>query len=235
MKVELIFKTLARILWVPVSALILLKLTLVFSSSTNSLLYYFTVDTYDTWLTYPAIEIAVVLFVACTAALHLILEVIATFKQHVAGSRLLAHLRYGALSIFLIYLAVLLVFDFAMIEVSKYRIRSYVFESGMSISKPDVYLHNDYRGWCGNGFTDREEDLYFDTAAAGRSEGDPFVRARSLLMMAKVRDLLNGPDPRYYEYLKEGCADPDDVVSSTTKNILSGSRYTCGTIGRPDR
>jgi len=230
MKVGLIIKTLARILWVPVNALALLQLTFLFASSINSLLYNFRVDTDEIWLNYQTIEIALLSFVACTASLHLVLEVAAISNWRVAGSRLLTHLRYGAVVVIFLYIVVLLIFDVAMIQVSKYKISSYVFQSSMSLSKPDFYLHNDYRGWCGNGISAREEDLYFDTAASGHSESDPYVRARSLLMMANVRDFFNGPDPRYYEYLKAGCVDKDDVVRSTTKEILVGSRFSCDTI-----
>jgi hypothetical protein len=222
--------TLARIFWVPISALFLFQLTVLFSRSIYQVLYYFNSDVFDLWVTYRAVQDVALSLAVGLALIHLTLEVLALFDRQLAHSRLLTHLRLGPLVVTFLFAAIVLLFDNAMIEVSKYKIRSYVFESGNSIMPPDIVLHNNDRGWCGNGVSATREYLYFDSATEGLSDDNPYVRARSLRMMANVNDFLNGPDPRYYKYLQVSCVDADELVSSTAQDILSGSSLSCDTI-----
>ena len=141
------------------------------------------------------------------------LEIVWLWRKRKPFPRLLSHLRYGPVAVLIFSIAITLSFDAVMIEHSKYVIRSYVHGRSNPESIVDLKLHNDYRGWCGNGYTAREYYLYAETAAEGFSSPDPAVRARSLQASVAVYDWLNGVDDGpFYPIMDKAVRDDDPLV-----------------------
>jgi hypothetical protein len=216
-----------RFLWIPISAIILFRLLSTAATAANGIAYALTEDNFNLWLRFSELELVVLAGVIMFALAHLGFEISALVGEGFPGRRLLSHFRLGPLAVFAVFLITVPIFDLAMIEVSRYQIRSYVYRSGDSVSKPELRPHNNYRHWCGNGASATEEYLYFNTAAEGIADDDPHVRARSLLATADVRDFLNGPDPRFREYIKAACRDTNAIVVGTAEALLSRSNLTC--------
>ena len=108
------------------------------------------------------------------------LEVNLLWRKKNPFPRILKHLRYAPIAVLLLFIPITFTFDAAMISYSKYKIRSYVYSNTPPEQEVKFELHNDYRGWCGNGYSAQEYWLYADTAAEGFSSPDAAVRARSL-------------------------------------------------------
>jgi hypothetical protein len=216
-----------RFLWIPLSAVILLRLLSTAATAVNVIAYSLTEDNFNLWLRFAELEFVVLVVVIIVALAHLGFEIAELVGEGCSGRRLLSHFRFGPLAVFTVFLITVPIFDLAMIEISRYQIRSYVYDSGDSLSKPDMRPHNNYRHWCGNGVSATEEYLYFDTAAEGIADEDPYVRARSLLATAEVRDFFNGPDPRFKEYVKAACRDTNGIVVETAESLLSRSNLSC--------
>ena len=216
-----------RFLWIPISSIIFFQLLWTAARELNSIAYYITEDNFELWLRFSEIELIVLIGAVLFSLAHLGFEISALVGEGVPGHRLLSHFRFGPLAVFAVFLITVPIFDLAMIEVSRYQIRSYVYNSGDSFSKPDIRPHNNYRHWCGNGASANEEYLYFDTAAEGIDDDDPYVRARSLLATADVRDFFNGPDPRFKQYVKAACRDTNAIVVETAEGLLARSNLSC--------
>ena len=216
-----------RLLWIPISSLILFRLLSTAAGELNSIAHSLTEDNFNLWLRYSEIELVVVTGVLIFALFHLGFEIAALVGESYGGRRLLSHFRFGPLAGFAVFLITVPIFDLVMIEISRYQIRSYVYRSGDSVSKPVIELHTNYRHWCGNGASANRESLYFNTAAEGIADDDPYVRARSLLATADVRDFFNGPDPRFKEYVKAACLDTNAIVLATAEGLLSRSNLSC--------
>lgn len=133
-------------------------------------------------------------------------------KRH-SHWRLLTHLRHGPIALLLCFFATVLAYDQAMILYSKWEIRQYVYGNESPKLTPRLTLHNNYRGWCGNGYSAVKYALYAETAAEGFESTDPAVRARSLLASIAVYDWLNGGnDGPFPDLIDRASSDPDPVV-----------------------
>lgn len=127
--------------------------------------------------------------------------------------RLLTHLRYAPISILLFFLAAVLAYDQAMIVHSRWKIRNYVYGTASPKISVSLELHNNYRGWCGNGSSATIYALYADTAGEGFESSDPAVRARSLSASIEVYDWLNGvSDGPFPELIARASNDPHPLV-----------------------
>ncbi len=127
--------------------------------------------------------------------------------------RLLTHLRYAPIAIFSFFLATVLAYDQAMILHSKWKIRNYVYGDASPGISTSLELHNNHRGWCGNGYPATIYALYADTAAEGFESSDPAVRARSLSASIEVYDWLNGvSDGPFPELIGRASKDPDPMI-----------------------
>lgn len=224
------FKLFLRLLWVPIAAIFLYALLSTTVRSLNDLSYYYTENTYAIFLKYDTSEMVVTAIFAILIALHLSLEILAHLKESVTRSRWLTHFRFAPLTVFIFSGIVVALFDIGMIEISKKSIQNYVHSNSESLKSPDVSLHNNYRHWCGNGASAHENYLYFETAFEGSTNDDPFVRARSLLMSARVQNWLNGGDERFDRFLLESCMDENDIVRKTADMYLANGNKTCRSI-----
>jgi len=132
------------------------------------------------------------------------------------GSRpgkLLTHLRYGPLLTLLFAAVTIFSSDALLIQYSRYQIIRYIHSDAPPDERPSLDLHNDYRGWCGNGMTAREYWLYGETPAAEFDNSDPSVRARALQAGIDAYDWLNQPsDGPLFEMLLQAESDPDSQV-----------------------
>ena len=220
-----------RFLWMPVSIAALLSITSLLVRGVNGLAHYLAPDGYEFGPGYlRGVEFVALTILACVSSVYLIAEIVDIFASSQRLSGLLFHFRFGPVVVLFLSSLITLGCDAAMIEISKYRIRQYVFDSGESTEPPQIKLFNNYRHWCGNGFSAQENYLYFDTASSGIDNEDPHVRARSLLMAADVRDFLNGGDPRFREYLRAACDDDDPIVYQTAETYLRDSNTSCSEL-----
>lgn len=216
-----------RLLWIPISGFFLFHIAATFIRSINHLAYYLTEDSIDLWLDFKGVELVVLVTCALTISVYILLEIVGCFKADLSRSNTLKHLRYGPIAVSFLSVLIVTLFDIGMIEYSKYQIRSYVFSMGESIERPELDLHNDYRHWCGNGASARENDLYFTTAISGMDHENPYVRSRSLLMSSRVQDWLNGGDQRFRDNMLLACKDGNPVVQRTIAELLERSNSSC--------
>lgn len=214
-----------RILFIPVVGLLVLRLFSVFAEALNNLFYIFTKDSdFQVFLRHDALELFVSWFSIFWLAALFLFEIGAAFGKDFKFRRLLTNLRFAPFFILLFAGLIVIAYDLGMIEHSKWKIRNYVYSSSDSIEKPDFKPHVDYRGWCGNGYTARESDLYFDAAAEGLTNENPKVRARAFLMTLEVRDFLNGGDrSKMDEVFRKTCRDADFGVRILAENYLESA------------
>ena len=223
-------KLIWRLLWIPFSAAVLFFLLSGIFRDVNNILNILAEDGYGLAIPFEFRERLVLALSVFASLAHLILELAAFSKGRSFGSRVLAHLRYGPVMIHVLALATVIAFDAVMIEVSRQQIRNYVYSASTIVDKPEFgSLHNNDRGWCGNGWSATYEYLYYPTASAGMSDPDPAVRTRSFLASAQVRDLLNG-SPRFRLDTQAACRDESELVRQTVENHLSGSKTSCEKI-----
>ncbi len=123
-----------------------------------------------------------------------------TQKTH---TRALTHLCYGPLAVSFLFLTIVLSYDNLMIQHSRWKVRQYIHSGSAPTLRPELYLHNDYRGWCGNGFSQRLGELYDDIAVEEFKNPDPQVRAHALQASLAIFDL---------ELLAKAHRDEDPVV-----------------------
>jgi len=142
--------------------------------------------------------------------------------------KLLTHLRYGPVAILIFSVATILASDFLLIQYSRWQLVRWIHSDAPVTERPPLKLHNNDRGWCGNGRSANEYDLYGDTAAAYIDDADPAIRARALQASMYVYDWLNHPnDGPSIAALKKATTDPDPMVRNLAAHFnaeLSGSR-----------
>ena len=142
--------------------------------------------------------------------------------------KLLTHLRYGPIAILIFSVATIVASDFLLIQYSRWQLVRWIHSDAPVTEKLSLKLHNNYRGWCGNGFSANEYDLYGDTAAAYIDDADPAIRARALQASMYVYDWLNHPhDGPSIVALKKATTDADPMVRDIAAEYnaeLFGSR-----------
>ncbi|HEX8196076.1 MAG TPA: hypothetical protein VF571_07810 [Pyrinomonadaceae bacterium] len=157
------------------------------------------------------------------------LESIWLWRKRNLFPRLLTHLRYAPFFVFLFSILAVSAFDQGMILYSKHQIRQYVYGNLSPEEKPDFKLHNDYRGWCGNGYLAREYGLYNEVAAEGFESSDAQVRARSLQASIEVYDWMNGVyDGAFPSLIKRAQDDADTLVRKIAEEFREqrcGNKY----------
>jgi hypothetical protein len=127
--------------------------------------------------------------------------------------KLLTHLRYGPIFTLVFSIAASIASDLFLIQYSRWQIVRYIHSDAPVTETPTLKLHNNYRGWCGNGYSAHEYYLYGDTPAAYIDDPDPATRARALQASMYVYDWLNQPnDGPSITALKKATADPDPMV-----------------------
>lgn len=221
-----------RILFVPISGFFAFQLLTHFGKSLNDLIYNFTEDYYLIFLRFDTREKVVLSVTLIWMIAHLSFEIIAYCSDHFRFKRLLTNLRYAPIVVLFLSMFIIPAYDSGRIAYSKWQIRNYVFSYSDFIEEPRLYLHNDYRHWCGNGFIANESYLYFKTAAEGLNDENPHVRARALLMTERVADtFINGTDRvRFNEILQKSCLDSDSTVRRTAQEILLDRETDCPRI-----
>lgn len=152
---------------------------------------------------------------------------IRTFRRHNGLTpKFLTHLRYGPLAVVVFSIATIVATDFLLIQYSRWQIVSYIHSDAPVTETPSFDLHTDYRGWCGNGATAAEYELYGDTPAAYIDDPDPAVRARALQASMYVYDGLNQPkDGPSIEALEKALRDPDPMVREVAAKLNAGWSY----------
>jgi hypothetical protein len=127
--------------------------------------------------------------------------------------KLLTHLRYGPIAILVFSVATIVASDFLLIQYSRWQIVRWIHSDAAVTESPSFSLHNNDRGWCGNGMSATEYYLYGDTAAAYIDDPDPAIRARALQASMYVYDWLNQPnDGPSITALKKATTDSDPMV-----------------------
>jgi hypothetical protein len=221
------FRFLLRLSLVPVSAMFALILFTQVGDFLNNILYDLTEDSYHFYLKYDLRASVIQWIFIAWLAVYLILETASFFQKNMRFNRLLTHFRYAPFAIIFFSCVNVFVFDLAMIEYSKWEIRNYVFSKSETIVEPDFRLHNNYRHWCGNGAVAQENYLYFETAAEGSNDENPYIRSRSLLMAADVQNFLNGGDERFRRLLAKSCSDSSLIVRDVAEQYVVKSGRTC--------
>ena len=147
--------------------------------------------------------------------------------------RLLTHLRYGPIVILAFSIATILASDLMLIQYSRWEIVRYIHSDAPANERPSLKLHNNYRGWCGNGMTANRYDLYGDTPLAYIDASDAATRARALQASIYVYDWINQPnDGPSIDALKKASTDPDPMVRELAAQF-SVDLYYDGVIGMP--
>ena len=221
-------KLIGRMLFVPITGIFTFLLFSNFGQSLNNVIYNLTENWhYHIFLKFDTREKVVFWASAILITAHFIFEVAAYFSKNFRFKRLLTNLRYAPIAILSFSLLIIPIYDAGMIAYSKRQIRSYVFSDSQTIEKPDFRLFNNYRHWCGNGAISWENYLYFDTAAEGINDKNPYVRSRSLLMSSEVNNFFNGGDERFDNFLANSCRDSDQIVRDVAESYLNGWDSTC--------
>jgi len=152
-----------------------------------------------------------------TAALWMatwaLLELRGVWRVGQPTPKLLTHLRYGPVAILVFSVATIIASDLFMIQYSRWQLVNWIHSDAPVTERPSLTLHNNDRGWCGNGRTASRYYLYGDTAAAYIDDADPAVRARALQASKYVYDWLNHPDDGpSITALKKATTDSDPTV-----------------------
>jgi hypothetical protein len=141
--------------------------------------------------------------------------------------RLLTHLRYGPVAIMALSIAMILAFDSMLIQYSRWQIVRYVHSDAPVSEWPTLRLHNNDRGFCGNGMAANEYALYGDTAAASFDDPNPATRARALQASMYVYDWINHPnDGPAIVVLNKAVSDPDPMVRDIAARYSAEFHYT---------
>lgn len=217
----------ARLLFVPVTGVFAFLLFTQLGNSLNSLIYNLTENYYLIFLRFDTREKVIFWISAGWIISHVCFEIIAYFSKNFRYKRLLTNLRYAPIAVFIISVIVVPIYDAGMISYSRQQIRNYLYDDSQVINEPQIRLQNDYRHWCGNGASARENYLYFDTASEGIDNTNPYVRARSLVMTREVQDWLNGGDKRFDNFLANSCLDSDAIVRDAAEELLNKSEWSC--------
>jgi hypothetical protein len=222
-------KLIARILFIPVNAFILYILIGQLRRDVSNLTYFFFDERSGVYEKIsPFFSVFTVIFFVWIIS-HFVLEIAAYFKKQNTISYWLKHLRYAPTAVLIFSIFITISFDMGMIANSKRQIRNFVYDDSQPIEYPEFALHNDYRGWCGNGYISHRSYLYLDTATEGLNNENPQVRARALLMTYKVADLFfNGTDREQFdEVLRKSCLDSSSIVVKTAEDVLKEAESNC--------
>lgn len=124
--------------------------------------------------------------------------------------KLLTHLRYGPIAVLILSIATILATDQFLIQYSRWQLVRWIHADAPVTEEPVLNLHNNDRGWCGNGRLATRYYLYGDTAAAYIDDPDPRIRARSLQASMYVYDRSN--DGPAVDALRKAEVDSDPQV-----------------------
>ena len=140
--------------------------------------------------------------------------------------KLLTHLRYGPIAVLVFSIAMILATDQFLIQYSRWQIVRWIHSDAAVTELQSLKLHNNDRGWCGNGRSSTEYYLYGDTAAAYIDDPDPAIRARALQASMYVYDWMNRPnDGPSMVALQKAAADPDQRVRDIAVKIKQEMFY----------
>lgn len=220
-------KFIARLFFIFISGFFAFHLFTQFGNSLNNIIYDLTENYYHIYLRFDTRETVIFYFFIFWLAAYFVLEFSAFFSKGFKFKRLLTNFRYAPIAAFISSIFIIAAFDLTMIEYSKWEIRNYIYSSSQNVEKPDFKLFNNYRHWCGNGAVAQENYLYFDTAAEGINDENPYVRSRSLLMAADVQNWLNGGDVRFDRFIEQSCQDSNQIVRKTVESLLKDSTKSC--------
>ncbi len=127
--------------------------------------------------------------------------------------RLLTHLRYGPIAVVVFSLATLLCYDTMMIQYSRWQIVRYIHSNASPREELNLDLHNNFRGFCGNGMAAHTYALYGTTPAEYIDDPDPLVIARAVKASIYVYDWINhsseGPSR---DVIRKAMADENPLV-----------------------
>ncbi len=173
------------------------------------------------WYAGLAFEIKII-----TALLWMMLWALLEMRNHrrfpQRTPRILTHLRYGPVAVLVLSLAAIFGYDTLMIEYSRGQLVRYIHSDAEVTETPSFNLHNNDRGFCGNGMAATEYALYGSTPAAYIDDPDPATRARALQASMYVYDWLNHPkDGPSIDALKKAAADPDPMVRSIAAKYIA--------------
>jgi len=127
--------------------------------------------------------------------------------------KLLTHLRYGPIAVMILSIVTIVATDLFLIQYSRWQLVSWIYSDAPVTEGPSFELHNNDRGWCGNGRSATRYYLYADTPAAYIDDPDPAVRARALQASIFVYDWVNQPgDGPSITALKKATTDSDPAV-----------------------
>jgi len=185
-------------------------------------------DCYAAWSWYNALAFDIqIITVALWMALWTFLEIRRFKRLPSPAPKLLTHIRYGPIAVFVFSLVAIAAFNLALIQYSRFQIIRYVHSDAPVTERPSFELHNNYRHWCGNGMAANEYALYGDTPAAYIDDPDPATRARALQASMYVYDWINNPqDGPSIEVLKKAAADPDPLIRAIAAHYNSEVHYS---------
>ncbi len=192
-------------------------------SLSNLILRYFEND-YQTFRQYQFVFYLFPILSLLWLLSHLTIEILNHRKPDYRFDIFLKHFRNAPLAVLVSSILITFAFDFGMIEYSKWKIKNYVFDETKNLEIPHLALHNDYRGWCGNGYFANTSYLYYDTASEQLNNENPNIRARALLVTNEVADIFNGTDrQRFKIVLTAACKDSSETVRETAESVLTNS------------
>lgn len=222
-------KFILSLIWIPFSACFLLQnIRILIVGLQNLIFYYLKSDLQigENWEMVILLNFFSIFFFGWVIS-HLLLEFINFFKPHRGWKYGLKHLRFAPLATYFFALIIIPVFDFGMIQYSKFEINLYIYNSSQMVEKPHLVLHNDYRSFCLNANSGKESWLYYNVASAGLNDENPYVRSRSLLATYQVSDWFNGGRAGFEYSLSKSCQDESPLVRQTAQSILENRESSC--------
>jgi hypothetical protein len=161
-------------------------------------------------------------------AAYAICEFVTRYKKNAMRSRLLLHLRYGPLTMFLIFALLVPVARWEAIERSKWRISEFV-EDGPSANL-EFYnsLYVEGLRTCENEMASPEYKIYATAAAEGLQSDNPIARIRALQVSSRLYDWQALPcDSPFIEALKQANLDDDLIFRERAKEYVEQIREAC--------
>lgn len=172
------------------------------------------------WYNDLAFKIKLVTFLLWMATC-VFLELRSLRRAGLPTPKLLTHLRYGPIAVLVLSIATILATDHLLIQYSRWELARWIQGAPTGIELQSLKLHNNYRGWCGNGWSANEYYLYGDTAAAYIDDPAPAIRARALQASVYVYDWSNEPsDGPIITALRKATTDSDPMVRDIAAQLL---------------